>query len=102
VVDPASLTVRSGPDIALIIAESADRTDLVLVGYVGIDPKPHAWVPDRAYYLEWYQNYVDHNPRPLFDQNPRPIGLGPVVLCLALAGGAMMFYRRGSRRGAAT
>jgi hypothetical protein len=59
VVDPTGGTLRTSADVALLVIESGPRTDLILVGYVGIGPTPGAWVPDPALYPAWYAKYVD-------------------------------------------
>ncbi len=53
---------RTGQDLALVVATSSGGTVLVLVGYVGIDPAPEAWIPDPALYPAWYQEYAPHSP----------------------------------------
>ena len=60
VVDTGGGPIRTSPDIALVVITSPGQaTRLVLVGYVGIDIEPHAWVPDRATYAAWYARFVD-------------------------------------------
>ncbi len=62
VVDAAGGALRTGQDLALVVATSNGGIVLVLVGYVGIDPTPLAWIPDPALYPAWYQEYAPHNP----------------------------------------
>lgn len=62
---PLGEALRTSADIALVILTggSGDIT-LVLVGYVGVDPNPDAWIPDRATYAAWYRQFVPEAPAP--------------------------------------
>jgi hypothetical protein len=58
VVDAVGGPFRTSPDIALVVISTPGApTRLVLVGYVGIDIEPQAWIPDRTEYAAWYAKY---------------------------------------------
>jgi hypothetical protein len=56
---PTNGPLRSSGDIALVILGAGDGSaSLILVGYIGVDPNPHAWIPDRALYAVWYEQFA--------------------------------------------
>jgi hypothetical protein len=68
VAPPIGDTVRTAPDVALVVTtDPAGTTQLILVGYVGVDPELSAWVPDPALYPASYEKYAA-----TFVPTPRP------------------------------
>lgn len=58
IVRPIGGPARTSADVGLVIVTDADGSrHLILVGYVGIDPSLHAWVPSQVDYRAWYDQY---------------------------------------------
>ena len=56
VVEPLGLPTRTSGDVGLVVvAGPTGARHLILVGYIGIDPELHAWVPDRRSYADSYR-----------------------------------------------